>query len=256
MYNFSELSNFLDQKGYPQIDNQGGYRVIKGVDFEKAYKAGKIVFEDDGIYLDHDGKKYKGYMFNQSYRVEAYGLPKFHIVKCSTIQDFLDRGNFYNYYEFANSQVADIVDRDTREKHPDSELILCRNCAKMILDAEENTKDFADYLEELYADQGLYEEEVEVDIFGYTRDWASVSRKYKEGKGYACEVCDRKPEKLNHEFWWHTHHRNGDKRDNSDENLQCLCVSCHASSDARHQENFNTNRMQQAVKGFKKRYPD
>ena len=68
IYLFDKLGKKLDQLGFPKVQGGSGFKVIKGVDFEEAYKSGSISFEDDGIMLEYEGKKYTGYMFIQ----EAY----------------------------------------------------------------------------------------------------------------------------------------------------------------------------------------
>lgn len=76
------------------------------------------------------------------------------------------------------------------------------------------------------------------DVFGsprsepesrYTRDWATVSRKYKESRGWRCEDCgvycggakgDRR--------LLHVHHRDLNPQNNAWWNLDALCVVCHS----------------------------
>jgi 5-methylcytosine-specific restriction endonuclease McrA len=76
------------------------------------------------------------------------------------------------------------------------------------------------------------------DVFGspraepesrYTRDWATVSRKYKDSRGWRCEGCgvycggskgDRR--------LLHVHHRDLNPQNNARSNLDALCVVCHS----------------------------
>lgn len=62
----------------------------------------------------------------------------------------------------------------------------------------------------------------------YTRDWSSVSRKYKESRNWRCEECyvnlyDKRNRRL-----LHVHHRDNDPKNNSSWNLIALCVICHS----------------------------
>ena len=97
LYNFKNLDNKLNQLGFPKIQGGSGFQIIRGINFEEAYKSGSISFEDDGIYLEYEGKKYRGYMFIQEAFITYNGgpekFPKFHLLKCRTIQEFIDRFN-------------------------------------------------------------------------------------------------------------------------------------------------------------------
>ncbi len=63
----------------------------------------------------------------------------------------------------------------------------------------------------------------------YTRDWASVSRKYKESRGWKCEDCGVYcgAAKANRRLL-HVHHRDLNPQNNGSWNLDALCVICHA----------------------------
>ena len=59
IYKFENLQKKLDEWGFPSLIGVSGFQIIKGIDFEKAYKSGSITFEEDGIYLEFEGKKYR-----------------------------------------------------------------------------------------------------------------------------------------------------------------------------------------------------
>ena len=42
LFNFDDLMRWLDGKGFPLVESIKGYRVVKGIDFEKEFKAGNI----------------------------------------------------------------------------------------------------------------------------------------------------------------------------------------------------------------------
>lgn len=62
----------------------------------------------------------------------------------------------------------------------------------------------------------------------YTRDWASVSRKYKEARGWRCEECYVNLFDKRHRRLLHVHHRDNDPKNNYSWNLIALCVICHS----------------------------
>ncbi|GAB2613935.1 hypothetical protein [Belliella aquatica] len=250
LYKFEQLSKALDRWGYPKIDFESGFKVIKGVDFEKAYKAGDIRFEADGIYLDYEGLSLKGYMFIREPYIEAHNsYPKFHIVKCKTIKDFLERGLFDKRYDFSNSEVNDLIDMTSRNLYKDEELGLCKNC-KMILNSEiDTTKDFY----QLLGDQEKVDD-VEVDIFGYAKGWDQISRAYRDMHEYKCEECAIQMEKALDKRFIHVHHIDGVKTNNTEANFKCLCILCHANQDHIHIENFKKGSRATELKLFIEKY--
>lgn len=80
LYNFDILNRKLDEWGFPKLQSKSGFRIIRA-SFEEAYKAGNIKFGDDGIYLEYEGKEYRGYMFIKEPFITEYNAsyPKFHL---------------------------------------------------------------------------------------------------------------------------------------------------------------------------------
>ncbi len=254
LYAFEMLDKALDQLGYPKIQGGSGFQVIKGVDFEKAYKSGSISFEDDGIYLQYEEKRYRGYMFIQEAYITYNGgpvrFPKFHLLKCKTIQEFISSGRFKQRYEWSNSDVNNLIDKQTRVRYNDIRLSLCSYCRSEFFDDIKDTKDFFDSLDKTE----LEDESIEVDIFGYVSGKERISKNYRRMKEYTCEKCSVRPKSNLDKRWWHTHHLDGDKTNNSMINLRCYCVLCHANVDARHLKNFARGAMSKQIEKFKKKY--
>jgi hypothetical protein len=249
LYKFGKLDAKLTEWGFPIIDSKSGFQSIR-VDFTKAYKAGKIEFREDGIYLIHEGKEWKGYMYMPTYRVAHYGdVSRFHLTRCKVIADFISKGMFNTYYIWSNNKTNDIEDRDTGEIHKDQTLQLCSNCKKAILGID-NTEDFFETLD--ITEQK--DTNIEVDIFGYDKNWQKISRVYRQSKDYVCENCGIKPVNNFDKRFWHTHHKNGDKTNNNQSNLECLCVLCHSYKDHSHKENFDKTRMKRELYSFVKQY--
>ena len=227
-------------------------KVIR-VNANKAFRKGRIKFEDDGIYyIDDDGRKHKGYIYNKRYKVEEYGLPKFHVSKCVTIQKFLDKGMFDKYYEFSNSKVNDVIERTSPSiVYENENLCLCKNCRNHLTVDLMTTQDFYENLEDKYKSKN----EVKVDINGYTLDWYRISKVYREKRAYTCESCGEIPKNERDKIYWHTHHINGNKVENDDSNLQCLCIRCHSEVDETHRKNFSTGDRAIQLNDFKTKYP-
>ncbi len=246
LYRFEELCKKLDEWGFPKLQSESGFKIIR-TDFEEAYKAGNIRFGDDGIYLEYEGKEYRGYMFiKEPWITEYNNYPKFHLTRCKTIDDFIRNGRFNTRYEWSNSNVNDLIDFTTKKIFKDEILRYCSNCKKQLFDEIQTTEDFFETLEKTE----IEEDNIEVDIFGYVRDFNKISKAYREKRNYICESCGISPKKTVHRKYWHTHHKDGDKVNNKESNLQCLCILCHCYKDLIHEENFDKNRMKIELKSF------
>jgi hypothetical protein len=251
LYTFENLDRRLDLLGFPKIKGNSGFQTIR-TDFRKAYDAGKIEFRDDGIYLIDKGRELKGYMYMPTYRVKHYGsFSKFHITNCSVIEDFIQKRNFKLFYTWSNHKTNDITDRDTGHIHHDQNLKLCSQCSKLLLEREmRDTEDFFNTLD----NKDIEEQDIEIDIFGYVKGKEKISKAYRKKMEYRCEECGIQCRNPMHRRWWHVHHIDGDKTNNSESNLECLCVECHAKKDGVHQENFGNNKWNSEVSSFKNEY--
>lgn len=61
---------------------------------------------------------------------------------------------------------------------------------------------------------------------GYPDNWPRVARAFKQQAGWQCDSCGASLSHAKHLL--DVHHVNGDKRNNSDDNLRCLCKDCHS----------------------------
>ena len=78
----------------------------------------------------------------------------------------------------------------------------------------------------------------------------------REKHQYVCENCGVILNGFNKRFL-EVHHINGNKLDNREYNLKCLCIRCHSEIDKRHKENYqvsrsNRIRLQQYLKCLSK----
>jgi hypothetical protein len=253
LYAFSNLKEKLTQLGYPEV-TESGFRSIR-VDFntdtfKKAVNEGKIKFSEDGIYLTYEGKEWKGYMYMPKYHIQRYNsMPRFHLTRCNIIEKLFSSG-FGSLYKWSNNKLNDITDRDTNRIYKDEKLQLCIHCQEVI----NGIIDTDDFFKTLETEEVQKMENIQVDIFGYTLNWEKISRAYRKEKDYTCEKCGIKIENSYDKRFIHTHHKNGNKLINRKDNLECLCVLCHANTDERHEENFDKKRMQSEVKNFLDKY--
>lgn len=227
---FKKLHQFLDDLGFPKVEKKE-VKIIR-TDFKEAFKKGKIDFDGDFIgYTDDEGVRHQGYMFIREYRT----LPKAHIKKCSTIQSFLNKGKFEERYEWSNDRTNDLISSKNRKEYKNVKLDFCENCIKKRDDLND-TEDFYKLTTKLK--QKPKKTHVKVGLDGYTFDFPNISRKYRESKKYICERCGKKPKSPRDRYYWHTHHKDGNKINNNTYNFECLCIACHAKVDETHRENF------------------
>jgi len=253
LYNFGSLDEQLTKWGFPVIDGKSGFQSIRidfnAQNFQKAVREGTIQFRADGIYLIHEGREWKGYMYMPTYRVKRYNsMPRFHLTRCEKIQELFSGGHGH-YYKWSNNKLNDITERDTREVYENQKLQLCSHCRASII----GIKDTEDFFETLETEEPETKS-VEVDIFGYDKNWQKISREYRKIKNYTCENCGVKPARDFDKRFWHTHHKDGDKTNNKQPNLECLCILCHSYKDHTHEGNFDKASMKRPLETFVKQY--
>lgn len=169
----------------------------------------------------------------------------------------------------ANTDEVKVINWDNGDKEETvSALPLCRFCLNMALtEARENMDavDFHYYKDALDgADSSAYSEmlrdgeeeqkEVWVDINGYTDDWPGISFAYRQKHDFTCERCGVKMKSMLDYRFMQTHHRNGVKTNNNENNLECLCIDCHSKVDANHIANFSKGANKVMLDSFRKKY--
>lgn len=235
LYEFSNLEEYLNSIGIDVVKDNSGYKVIKGVSFEDAWKKGKIEFKEDGIYID----EYRGYMFIKEPYIEEYGnYPKFHLKRCKTIDKFILSGNFNIRYEWSNAESNDLIDKTTRKVYKNEVLNLCGNCRRDIYDDIDDTVSFHDLIK-ISKKESI--EDLKVDSFGYVHNWPMISNNRRKENNWKCEECDIKLIE-NDRLFLHVHHIDLDKTNNEANNLKCLCILCHAFQDKTHISNFKDSK--------------
>lgn len=261
IFDFKPLRDFLVDKGYI-VEKANGYREIRPevIDPMEAIKNGELDVRDDGIYIIDPITKEEQqvYLYKYDYYLHKYGeqVPRYHICRCATILDFMNRGVFDGHYVRANTEIVPVKDKVSLHIEKVSNLPLCRNCiAKIRQYAGISSNEFVEILRQARGEEEVEEEVHEVDIFGYTRDWDNISKEYRESHHYTCEECGLQIDDLFDRQYIHVHHIDANKLNNKESNLKCLCLRCHSNVDEIHQKNLTTGANRIIWEAFNAAYP-
>lgn len=262
IYKFEGLKKVLQNRGY-MVEDAIGYRAIKPIDVD-IETLNHIEFTDNGIfYIDPQYRmRQQMFLYKRDYHL-ALSTPKFHIRKCSTIQSFINRGVFNIEYRMANTESVMVRDMDDNFKDKEVRgLQLCYNCYMMLKNEKQvylsntTTKDFVKILRQ--AEDATENNNIniqEIDIFGYVKNWEEISLSYRTKKQFKCEKCGVKILNPFDYHYMHTHHKDGNKINNRESNLECLCIRCHANIDDNHRKRFKSNANGIILNDFNTKYP-
>lgn len=167
------------------------------------------------------------------------GANRFHISECKTIRDMRASGRFERYV-MTNNASGKFYATDGRGGGEYIDLNVCMNCLEKLnyqayrqkskleryevvnqFQAEEFFEKYSSFFDAFPRRQAGAKE-------GYADDWPAISRRMREAAGFHCQECQVDLSRYPHLL--HTHHVNGVKRDNREQNLQVLCVDCHSKA--------------------------
>lgn len=200
--------------------------------------------------LNYDGHQVMLYIPDQGNNISMVisdgkqkGAKRVHVAECKTIISMRERGRFNDRYDVSN-RIDDFFpvfgsDYQTRQAvKGEAGLAVCQNCLCLLnhfnfpeltwgaktqfINAFSYSKFFETYSSYF---KSLPKSTAGFQSVGYTADWPSISSKIRNELDYTCEQCGVD---LTHDSkLLHVHHINGNKTNNSRENLRALCADCH-----------------------------
>ena len=255
IYDFNKLKEFLVSKGFV-IGSREPYEIVNPDEVTpEELRRGNIRFDSNGIFVrDKNGHERQVFLYKRDYHLSWYGNPKFHICKCGVIDEFINSGGFNDHYMRTNSEPVSVIDLDDGRVQKQVEgMFLCGFCRRIISQyGNINSTEFVRILKEANGDQE--EKDIEVDLFGYTKDWDEIKTVYKIKKHYTCETCGLKIDDDYDRQYIHCHHIDCVKTNNSENNLKCLCLYCHAHVDDHHFKRLTTGANRVLYEDFIKKY--
>lgn len=173
-------------------------------------------------------------------------MPKFHLAYCLALEK-MHKNNRFDRYVVANNDTGNfqvnIVDRAIQSQTV--KLSVCQNCLDTIhwkgFDMRKTARSsrlelvsrfalvdfFKAYPRDLISATPQHTADT-APLNDYSQDWPNISKNIKITRGHQCKICNIIL-KFSDSKYLHVHHKNGQKYDNRDSNLDVLCIACHAN---------------------------
>lgn len=261
-----KLPDFLQDENFNRLRKQMGaplsqwqpatsWSPIRPI--KKVVPIGDIKPVEDGT-LEWEGERVAAYIRDQYGSSDSASEPeklnKVHVADCDTLQQMRRKGKYDVRYVATNQTDGTFVVNFLGEfgsgdiaEGVECRLYVCKNCLKFL-----NYKNYNECvkpeqikikesfsLEEFFEVYGTWisdppkETDWSAPINTYTEDWDKVSLRCRESAKWQCSKCAVFLGDENMKKFLQVHHINGQKSDNSNQNLQVLCIVCHAKIDSK-----------------------
>lgn len=249
------LNSLREQMGAPLARKFGPQLTVKGIDLPIAeqLQTRGIDIEFNELSILEDGTlSYKGHRVLLYIRdISNYSnknnqsMPKFHFTFCSTLSTMQQNKRFARYVVANRADGEFQVNLIGQKSEPQFvRLHVCQNCLDEISwqgfkseqareDRKQAVKDFSlpaffvQYPRDLLAVKPKYTSET-APLNDYPVNWSEISDRTRRDAAYRCCSCGIRLPRADARFL-HVHHKNGQKNDCHPDNLEVLCIKCHAA---------------------------
>jgi hypothetical protein len=223
--------------------------ILTLAELEQLATEGRDVSIDDVVVLEDSTLSFKDsrvLVYIRDVR-DHHDDPRFHIADCTTLQWMrqINRSGRYVVAIRADGRfLVNRVDKHDKIFSREISLKICQNCLNILRfdnfsfklhqsDREKIVSRFTiPRFFERYPKSLLHwrpkGDAATAPINVYPADFDNFSKRVREQRGWRCECCRRDFSRATDREYLHVHHKNGMKNENYEENLQVLCLGCHA----------------------------
>lgn len=257
-YEFDPLNSIKAKMGIPR-DVYGELTVsiaasrLTELELEKLTSANGLDISADDLTILPDGTlAYKNsrvilYIRDVAVYSRQKIQPRFHLANCSTLQQMRERKRFDRYVVSTRTDGRfniNVIGSGV-VKTELYNLSVCQNCLNLLgfdgfgmnwpktkrinfVNLFKIDSFFDKYPRSLYSQTPTYNSD-NAPLNIYSDDFKEISQKVKNDSGWHCQECGIDLSEPVNKKWLHVHHKNGLKYDNNRNNLEALCIGCHAN---------------------------
>ena len=164
---------------------------------------------------------------------ETWGYPRFHIYSCDKIKEMYKKGKKQRYKASSRKDGSFLLVKKNKEW--EQSLDICSFCLTLYNKQFKIRKTKQSFLVKEYIEapinhlefSGVPEDYCTIPN-DYTKSWSKISSIVKEQANYICSKCWNDFSEPVCKRFLHTHHIDGDKKNNIQGNLKALCIDCHS----------------------------
>jgi len=210
---------------------------VQGLDVDK----GEITTHRDGT-LIFSGQRVLVHIRDVTNIRGKQHMPRFHLANCTTLVEMRSSGRFARYVVHDRDDGVFYIRLESGPLRAER-LLVCQNCLDKlswegfyldmprpkrhsVVNSFSIRKFFERYPRSLQPSIPEYTAQT-APVNEYPENWPDISNELRRQLRYQCQNCKLLVGETNKSFL-HIHHKNGLRNDCRAENLQCLCLRCHA----------------------------
>ncbi len=184
---------------------------------------------------------------------QDWGLPKFHIMECETLEEMRREKRGHRYKKASRNDGQFWIKQRISQGY--KKLDICGYCLKQYNKLYNENANKADFNIKRYMTSSITHIEPSItnqrDMTTipkkYDKNWSKISKDRKECCKWICQKCHFDLSHKEMRFYLHTHHIDADIENNKYENLKVLCIKCHAE-EPRHEHIKKTSEYNNFIK--------